>query len=546
MTKEKTEIPVKYDAVIVGGGIAGLTAAAFLSKEGRSVLLCEKESKVGGLVNTFSLNGFSFDGGIRATENSGVLHPMLARLGIDVTFVSNNVSIGIEDSIVTAISKESLEDYRMMLKEQFPDNTADVDAIICEITMIMKYMDILYGIDNPIFMDMKKDRKYLLGTILPWLFKYIVTIGKIRRLQTPVDEYLGALTDNQVLIDIIAQHFFKKTPTFFALSYFSLYLDYRYPKGGTGALIGKIADFISGHKGDIRTDTKIIRVDAANHIVTSLSGEEFTYDRLIWASDMKRFYEYLDLSGITEGKILEEIRQKKALIADKTGGDSVITTYLTIDLDKSRFENICSEHLFYTPVKQGLSGCPLSDIIVSGTSGVPVFTSDKASVVAWLEKYYASTTYEISCPVMRDVSMAPEGKTGLIVSTLMEHSLVKHIESMGWYDEFKEFSHTHMLKALEEGIFYGITQHVTGKVVATPLSIEKLTGNSDGAITGWAFTNKSIPAVSDIAKVMKSVLTPVPDIYQAGQWTYSPSGFPISIMTGKIAADKVLRDLKRS
>ncbi len=30
---------MNYDAIVVGGGIAGLTSAAFLSKAGRSVLL---------------------------------------------------------------------------------------------------------------------------------------------------------------------------------------------------------------------------------------------------------------------------------------------------------------------------------------------------------------------------------------------------------------------------------------------------------------------------------------------------------------------------
>ena len=68
---------MKYDVVIVGGGIAGLTSAAFLSKTGYNVLVCEKESKVGGLVNSFDFKGYTFDGGIRAIENSGIVLPML-------------------------------------------------------------------------------------------------------------------------------------------------------------------------------------------------------------------------------------------------------------------------------------------------------------------------------------------------------------------------------------------------------------------------------------------------------------------------------------
>ena len=64
-----------------------------------------------------------------------------------------------------------------------------------------------------------------------------------------------------------------------------------------------------------------------------------------------------------------------------------------------------------------------------------------------------------------------------------------------------------------------------------------------GAITGWAFTNDVMPAVRSLPGVAKSVLTPIPDTYQAGQWTYSPSGLPIAILTGKLAADRVLKDL---
>ena len=34
---------MRYDAIVVGGGMAGLTSAAYLSKAGRQCLLCEKE-----------------------------------------------------------------------------------------------------------------------------------------------------------------------------------------------------------------------------------------------------------------------------------------------------------------------------------------------------------------------------------------------------------------------------------------------------------------------------------------------------------------------
>jgi len=233
-----------YDAVIVGGGIAGLTAAAYLCTSGYRVLVCEKENKVGGLVNSFTFKGFTFDGGIRAIENSGIMMPMLRQLGVDVNFVKNYVSIGIEKDVVRLATEESLIDYQDFLAKQFPESKDDVQKIIAEIQRVMRYMEVLYGIDNPLFLDIKQDKEYLYKTILPWIFKYIFTINKIHRLNTPIDEYLCKLTSNQGLIDMIAQHFFQKTPAFFALSYFSLYLDYQYPKGGTGIIAEKLEKYI--------------------------------------------------------------------------------------------------------------------------------------------------------------------------------------------------------------------------------------------------------------------------------------------------------------
>jgi phytoene dehydrogenase-like protein len=93
-----------------------------------------------------------------------------------------------------------------------------------------------------------------------------------------------------------------------------------------------------------------------------------------------------------------------------------------------------------------------------------------------------------------------QGKTGLIISALFDYSLMNHISKMGWYNEFKELSAEAIIRVLDLTIFPGIKAAVTDQFSSTPLTLEKRTGNSEGAITGWAFTNSYIPAVTNMTR----------------------------------------------
>ena len=532
------------DVLIVGGGMAGLTTAAYLSRAGLKILLCEKEPKTGGLVSSFEHKGFVFDGGIRAIENSGIVLPMLRQLGIQVDFLPSTVSIGIGDDVVRITSPDSLRAYQELLEKHFPENKKDIAAIIREIGNIMGYMDVLYGIDNPLFLDLQKDPQYVFRTILPWALKYVLTMPKLGKLYGPVDEYLARLTHNRALIDLIAQHFFQKTPTYFALAYFSLYLDYQYPRGGTGALARAMERFVLENGGEIRTGTEITNVDPGTHEAMDAQGQSYRYKKLVWAADAKTLYRILNLKSIASMAAVSNIQARQKAVSDKIGGDSIFTVYLTLNLDKAYFEKIAGAHFFYTPSLSGLSHASLDDLRDSqGGSSPTGFISDKPRIAAWLERYLELTTYEISCPVLRDAALAPEGKTGLIVSSLFDYALAKHIQAMGWYEEFRRLVAERMVEVLDASIYPGLKAAVMDSLNSTPLTIEKISGNAEGAITGWAFTNEFMPAVNKLPKVASSVLTPIPDTYQAGQWTYSPSGLPISILTGKLAADRVLKDL---
>ena len=522
-----------YDAVIVGGGASGLTAAAYLSKSGCRVLLCEKEPICGGLVNSFERDGFVFDSGIRALEDAGVLFTMLRQLGLEMAFIKNRISIGIEDHVFEVESNRNLDDYGKMLTSLYPESRNEIPAIIHDLHLITQSMDIQYGIDNPLFLDPKKDRDYFMKKVLPWMVKYALNVHKVMAKNKPVIPYLRDFTSNQSLLDIITQHFFTDTPAYFALSYFKIFQEYYYPKAGTGAFTQKLVEFIGKHSGEIRTGIRIAKVDIDNRTVSTADGDPLQYRQLLWAADQKSLYGCIDPGSMKDKKVQEALGQRKALIAGMAGNDSVFTLYLSTNLDPGYFEAIATGHFFYTPSRTGQSAA--GKVPLSGT---------KEDIQAWLKQFLALTTYEISIPALRDSALAPPGKTGLIISLLFDYGLTKTIQEQGWGDEFRQLASHWIIDTLDRSIYPGLADAVIDSFTSTPLTIQKVAGTTDGAITGWSFTNHPMPAENRLARIANAVNTPLPHVSQAGQWTYSPAGFPVSLITGKLAADKINKLLR--
>ncbi|WP_437482202.1 FAD-dependent oxidoreductase [Sorangium sp. So ce1014] len=73
------------DVVVVGGGLAGLAAAAYLGRAGRSVALVEKAHAPGGRAATQESHGFSLNLGAHALYRGGAAQEVLRELGVRYT-----------------------------------------------------------------------------------------------------------------------------------------------------------------------------------------------------------------------------------------------------------------------------------------------------------------------------------------------------------------------------------------------------------------------------------------------------------------------------
>jgi phytoene dehydrogenase-like protein len=102
-------------------------------------------------------------------------------------------------------------------------------------------------------------------------------------------------------------------------------------------------------------------------------------------------------------------------------------------------------------------------------------------------------------------------------------------------EEFRERTKEHILDALEGSLYPGLRERILFALSATPLTLNRMFRTSNGAITGWSLESPA-PVPDSLAGIMSAVRTSIPHVHKCGQWSYSPSGVPVAILTGRIAA----------
>jgi phytoene dehydrogenase-like protein len=528
-----------YDVVIVGAGMAGLTAAAYLSLNYK-VAIIEKDASSGGLLGSFKVDGHSLDKGARGIIDSGIIFPMLKQLNLHVDFVDNPIKMMIGDDGVDLVDQESLKTYEAMLVKYFPEEKESIASIMKDIYKVMGYMDVLYGIENPLFLPKPYSMEYLSKTLLPWMLKFVPNMSKAMKMLDPVDEHLRKYTKNESLISMIMQHFFEKTPAFFGLSYFTLYMQYHYPKGGTQSMVDVLVNHVKNHGGEIYNSVEVMSLNAHQKLIQTKQGHTFNYQECLWAADTTQLYRLLVDKEKLSSKAQIKIKEKEVIIKNKKGADSILSLYLILNTPASSFRSKFGPHSFFTPDLNGLHAHSIKLITDSNGS----LSEDKETVFNWITKVLELNTFEVSIPSLRDESLSPVGESTLIISTLFDYHLTQHIANLGWYEDFKNHV-TQVIISIFQRSIPNLDALIKKSLIASPLTIVGRTNNHEGSVTGWSFANKPFPAIFEFLKVSQAVKTPIPHVSQAGQWTFNPAGVPVAVLTGKLAADDVEKKLKQ-
>jgi len=239
---------MKYDVIIIGGGLGGLTAGAKLAKEGKKVLLLEQHDRPGGCATTFTRKDYTMEVGLHEMDG---LHPADGK-----TRIFNDLGLfdGVEYLPVP-------EFYRFYNGRTDLVMSHDREAAI--------------GMLNSEFPGEKKG-----------ILTYFERLANARRINVSerdvpdisIGEYLDSIFTNEEIKLVLLGNlgYFHDDPYTLSLRYFSMaenaYFNGRanFIKGGSQQLSDKLVSVIRSFGGKVLLNHKVSKIETENGALTNV------------------------------------------------------------------------------------------------------------------------------------------------------------------------------------------------------------------------------------------------------------------------------------
>lgn len=134
----------KYDAVIIGSGLGGLTTGALLARAGRKVLVIEKSNSVGGAASSYKVGDLFVEGSLHETSDPNdprdPKHDILKRAGVldALTWVPAGAFYQVRGGPVGAPLSlpDDFAKARDVLSARFPGDADAIAALLGEMEQI--------------------------------------------------------------------------------------------------------------------------------------------------------------------------------------------------------------------------------------------------------------------------------------------------------------------------------------------------------------------------------------------------------------------------
>ena len=141
----------RYDVVVIGAGLGGLTAGAILAREGRKVLVIERSNSVGGAASSYKSGDLFVEGSLHETSDPhdprDPKHDALTRAGVidAVKWIPSGVFYQVRGGPLEQpfVMPDNFDEARRALSERFPEARAGIHRLLGEMEHIASHMGAL-------------------------------------------------------------------------------------------------------------------------------------------------------------------------------------------------------------------------------------------------------------------------------------------------------------------------------------------------------------------------------------------------------------------
>lgn len=492
----------KYDVIIIGAGIGGLSCGALLAKSGFRTLILEQHHNVGGCCSTIRKNGFSFD--------------LAAEFLLDYSLIQSNLEeLGVEDKVeflkMDPLYEFIFPDFKVTIPKDMskfekelikiaPEEEENIHKFLNEILHLHKFAEET-RINHPF-------KKYDLMIKIfknPTIIKYGLLYGRMNW-----DKFLDRYFINKKLKAVLSvESIFLGLPpskihTFAMASIIGMEHKYGlvYPKNGMISLAEAYVSALNKYNGTLKLNSKVSKLIIEGNECTGIElsgGEKILSNIVVSNADIIETFhnlvgkEHLEKNFSTKIELLEP---------------SLSAFKLCIGTDAQ---------LEFKPL---ILKCPDYDI---------EHIHKKIMKYGIMDDNYCL----ISIPSLLDSSIARQGTHVLKMLTIMPHQ----INGKPW-SEMSEEDHESLKQKFMERMIRDVTniipnlsEHIVYKDVITPATFGKIVNRYGGPITTHT---------KNLDKVARNK-TPINNLYFVGSSAYPGGGVSTTIVLGIVTSNMIIK-----
>ncbi|MBN2353565.1 MAG: NAD(P)/FAD-dependent oxidoreductase [Spirochaetales bacterium] len=479
--------------VIIGGGIAGLSAGCYARMNGYDTGIFEMHDRPGGLCTSWQRKGYTFDICIHWLVGSSPQSPYYAiwrelgaLQGKKIYYRDRTISMFLKEQTIHFYNDPDMLEKE--LKRIAPQDGPVIDELMDCVRKFYLFCEIPPMKPKELFTIF--DTLKMLKTFAPFM-SFLKKYGK-----ATIDDFADLFTSPILRKAMKAFRFDSSSNDFFAVPFSLATRDYGFPEGGSGSFAQSIERRFAGLGGTIRYGAKVEKVLVENGKAAGIrlaDGTEVPADIVISAADGRATH-----FGMLEGKYLD----KKIRLIYET--ESVMPSYVqvSIGVNMDLSERFSPSALYF------------------------IHELDEPVTISGEERNYLQIEH-----YSFDPSFAPPGKSTLVIAFFSQAAYWERLRGdREAYRREKKRIETTVVSRLEK-IIPGVSEKIETIDVATPLTIVRYTGNWQGSIMG--FTK---PFTLNIPRTLRGLK----DFYMAGQWV-GDSGLPGAAGSGRDIVQLICR-----